>query len=198
MKNFQLMARDVNITALMNQVARNKQLWNANDIRTKFPGSPHKEVDDIWIRFNDTGVYDKDRDMFVARTGGQVTVSSIADDHESINYEAFHVLSEAQDLIFNLMRVVKGERLGRVLVTRLAPGGRIAPHVDGGAHAEYYDRYHLVLMGYPGSIFRCGDEQVQMLSGEVWWFDNAVEHEVINNSADDRIHIVIDIRTAHK
>ncbi len=184
MKNFQLMAQGIPVVPLANQIARNKQLWNANDLRSKFPGSPHKSVDDIWLRFQ--------------RITEDSSVAAVADDHESINYPAFFELSEAQDLIFNLMRVVKGERLGRVMVTRLAPGKGIAPHVDGGSHADYYERYHLVLMGHPGSLFRCGDEQVQMLTGEVWWFDNAVEHEVINNSADARIHLVIDIRTAHK
>jgi hypothetical protein len=35
-----------------------------------------------------------------------------------------------------------------------------------------------------------------MAPGEAWWFDNAQEHEVINNSADDRIHMIVDIRTS--
>jgi hypothetical protein len=33
-----------------------------------------------------------------------------------------------------------------------------------------------------------------MRTGEVWWFNNAIEHEVVNNSADDRIHLIVDIR----
>ncbi len=183
MKNFHLMAKGVATTALMNQIARNQQLWNANDLRTKFPGSPHKAVEDIWLRFQ--------------KITEASSVAAVADDHESVNYPAFFELSEAQDLIFNLMRVVKGERLGRVMVTKLAPGKSIAPHVDGGAHAAYFERYHVVLQGYPGSIFRCGGEQVQMLTGEVWWFQNQELHEIVNNSGDDRIHLVVDIRTAH-
>jgi hypothetical protein len=34
-----------------------------------------------------------------------------------------------------------------------------------------------------------------MPKGTIWWFDNEKEHEVINNSANDRIHMVVDIRT---
>jgi len=34
-----------------------------------------------------------------------------------------------------------------------------------------------------------------LVSGEVWWFDNTQEHEVMNNSADDRIVMIVDIRT---
>jgi hypothetical protein len=35
-----------------------------------------------------------------------------------------------------------------------------------------------------------------MAPGEIWWFDNSVEHEVINNSAGDRIHLIVDVRMA--
>jgi hypothetical protein len=35
-----------------------------------------------------------------------------------------------------------------------------------------------------------------MAPGEVWWFDNSKMHEVINNSADDRLTMIVDIRSA--
>jgi hypothetical protein len=35
-----------------------------------------------------------------------------------------------------------------------------------------------------------------MPQGSVWWFQNAIEHEVVNNSPGDRIHMIVDIRTA--
>jgi uncharacterized cupin superfamily protein len=47
----------------------------------------------------------------------------------------------------------------------------------------------------PGCNFRCGDEEVFMRPGDVWWFQNAIEHEVTNNSGDDRLHLIVDIRT---
>ena len=37
---------------------------------------------------------------------------------------------------------------------------------------------------------------VNMLTGEIWWFNNQAEHEIINNSADDRIHLIVDIRVS--
>lgn len=181
MKNFQMLAAQVHVSPVLNAVLRDKSLWNANTLRTSHELSPHKQVEDIWLRFNK-----------LPKDGEEL---ALLDDHESINYPAWFKLPEAQKLVLDLMQIVRGERLGRVLITSLAPGKSIAAHVDGGSHAEYYDRYHIVLQGLPGSIFRCGEEVVQMLSGEVWWFDNGVEHEVINNSADDRIHIVVDIRT---
>lgn len=180
MRNFLKLATNVDVSGLLAALARHPELWNVNSLRTLYPGTPHSEVDDIWIRFNALP---------------DVTMESVLDDHESTWYPAVHVLPQVRPLLFALMRQVEGERLGRVLITRLRPGARIAPHVDGGRHAEYYSRHHVVLQGLPGSLFRAGDETVCMQTGEVWWFDNSKEHECTNNSADDRIHMVVDIKT---
>jgi len=96
----------------------------------------------------------------------------------------------------NLMARVGGERLGRVMINKISPGGRIFPHCDTPAHVEYYRRFHIVLQSYVGNVFRAGKESVYMRAGEAWWFDNGQEHEVINNSTDDRINMVVDIRTS--
>lgn len=141
------------------------------------------ECDDIWLRFNDIAEYEA--------TGNAALV---IDGHESINYPAFAQLPAARPFVFGLMMLVQGERLGRVLITRLAPGKRILPHIDGGDHAAYYKRYQLMLQSEPGVLFRAGGEMVSMRTGECWWFDNSAEHEVINNSADDRIALIIDIK----
>ena len=183
MNNFQILHRGLDVVPLANELIRNEHLWNQNDLRTTHEASPHTQVDDIFLRFNDLDLY-KDNP------------AEIIDEHESINYPALSVLTQARQIIFWLMSRVQGERLGRCLITRLAPGDVIEAHEDGGSHADYYDRYHVVLQGLPGSVFNCGDESVVMLTGEVWWFRNNVTHEVINNSADDRIHMIIDIRTS--
>jgi len=179
MKNFYRLAEGIDIIPMMASLKANPELWNENTLRTEHAGTAHSQVNDIWLRFNE-----------VAGEG-----ESVFDDKECINYPAIYKLPEAQNFIFWLMARVKGERIGRCLITELKPGKTITPHVDMGAPAEYYERYHIVLCGHKGSIFRTSDEQVTMLTGEVWWFDNKQEHEVINNSADDRIHMIIDIRS---
>lgn len=55
-------------------------------------------------------------------------------------------------------------------------------------------RYHLVVQGLPGSMYRCGEEEVCMQTGETWWFNAHLEHEIRNGSADDRIHLMCDLR----
>ena len=96
----------------------------------------------------------------------------------------------------SLMSYVGGERLGRVMINKIAPGGRVFPHADTPVHANYWDRFHVVLESQPGVDFRCGDEHVYMEPGSVWWFQNAIEHEVVNKSPGDRIHLIVDIRTS--
>lgn len=180
MRNFFRVCQGLQINQLMTALARQPELWNQQTLRTNHPQTAHGEVDDIWLRFQDISKLD---------------LTAVVDEHESINYPAMALLPQARDIIFPLMALVQGERLGRVLITRLAPGKRIAPHVDGGTHAAYYDRYHVALQVHPGVLFRCGDETPAMQTGDVWWFDNSKEHEVVNNSAEDRITLIIDIRT---
>lgn len=190
MRNFQLIAGGISVAPLLNAVLR-RDLWNAHTLRTAHPLSPHQQVEDIWLRFNE--LPDKKEVIIASDASGGLL--RVIDDHESVNYPAWYELPEAQNVCLDLMRQMRGERIGRALITSLAPGKTIAPHVDGGSHATYYDRFHVVLQGLPGSLFYCGGETVQMRTGEVWWFQNLTEHSVVNNSADARIHLVVDIKT---
>lgn len=179
MRNFQKVWEGLDVVPLLAALAAKPWLWNANTLRTAFPGSPHAECDDIWLFFND--VSDE---------------SAVKDDIAVQPYPAWHDLPQARALIFDLMHRVGGVQLGRVLITRLPPGKRIPAHADSGAPAEYYTRFQIALQCNPGCLFRIGDEQVQFAMGDCWLIDNAEEHEVINNSDDDRLALVVDVRTA--
>lgn len=182
MKNFQLMA-NINIMPLMIQVARQADLWKADTYLRDYPQGPFGDTETIFLRFPPASVTELER--------------GTKDQHECVWMDGALHLPAARQMIFNLMATVEGERLGRVMINKLRPGGRIYPHADTPAHAEYWDRFHIVLQSLPGNNFRCGDETISMRTGEVWWFQNAFEHEVVNNSADDRIHMIVDIRTQH-
>lgn len=186
---------DVNAGALLHQVVRHPELWNQNTFRTQFPSTPHVDVDDIWLRFADA---DKSS-----------TTTRIIGDTAPIWYPPAKVLTEAKLLILNLMRAVEAYELGRVLITRIRPGGQILPHRDNDGeyvHAGDVARYHMVLQGFPGSLYTCGEpdeedvrcpdvETVNMKTGEIWWFNAHKLHHVVNNSVDDRIHLIVDVRT---
>lgn len=180
MRNFLKIASGVSVAPLLLALVRQPHLWNQHTLRTTHPGTPHTQVDDIWLRFN-----------ALPEPGDE---ARIMDEHESITYPALDVLPEARGLMMQVFAAVAGERLGRALITRLKPGGHIAPHADGGSHAAYYDRFHLVLQSNERCVFRAGKEVVQMRTGEVWWFDNSQEHEVANQGDDDRIHLIVDAR----
>jgi len=177
-RNFLRLAEGIDVTALSHALHTRPELWNRNDLRRTYPGTPHRECDDIWLRFQPEGMSE----------------AQIVDAHESINYPALSELPMVRPIIFGLMRQVEGERLGRVLITRLAPGKQIYPHVDGGDHAAYYKRHQLMIQCGPGVIFRAGDETVQMRTGDLYWFDNSKEHEVLNQSASDRLALIVDVR----
>lgn len=190
MKNFYKLVGNIDIVPLMVAINANPQLWNQNTLRTQTLGTPHREIDDIWLRMNDLN-----------KCAQAVESGAYFDHRESINYPAMAQLPQARTIIMALMNTVQGERIGRCMISRMAPGKRIYPHKDIGDdltvyydNEPYYSRFHVVLQGLPGSIFIAGDEQVTMRTGEVWWFDGTQEHEVINNSVDDRIHLVCDIR----
>lgn len=181
MQNFYRLAQGLPIVPLMAAIHAQKELWDTNPLRTTHPASPHTQAHDILLRFNEI-------------TKGEE--AKVIDEHESVNYPAWYKLPQAQAMVFDLMRTVNGLRLGRVMITKLVPGAVIAPHVDGGSHAAYYERFHITLQNNPGSVFKCGDETVHMAAGEVWWFDNQVEHSVVNNSGDDRLTMIVDIQVA--
>lgn len=169
MRNFYKLAEGVNTTPVLDAIVRNQDdLWNAYNF-PKFSA----EVDYILLRFQE-----KNDDTL-----------------ESNSYPAWFMLSQVQSIIFDLMRRVEGVRLGRVMITRLAPGKVISPREDEDLCAMYYDPYYVVLKNNPGSLFRCGDETVTMKTGEVWHFDNKMECETVNNSADDCIILSIDIKS---
>ena len=183
-------AYGLNVTPLNLAIARRPELWKEDTYLRDYPQGPFKEIESIMLRFPVKSVFETEEEL--------QKHASTYDQHESIDYPPYAKLTEARPIVMGLMAQVGGERLGRVMINKIAPGGRIFPHADTPAHAEYYDRFHVVLQSAPGVDFRCGDEHVYMGVGEVWWFQNAVEHEVVNNSGVDRVHMIIDIRTSAK
>lgn len=186
MRNFQCLAQGLNVTPLLAAITRRPELWTEDTYLRDYPQGPFKEIDSIILRFPPRSVHDTEEAL--------KNHEANFDQHENVDQPVFKLLPEARPLIFGLMSLVQGERLGRCIINRIAPGGVIFPHKDTPAHAEYWDRFHIVLKSQPGVVFRCGDEKVYMAPGELYWFQNAEEHEVLNNSADDRIHLVVDVR----
>lgn len=152
------------IIPLMQAVMRHHDLWNQDMARTLPEGSPHRETDDIILRSGN----------------GRCA------DH--IEMQTFPI---AKNLALGLMQNLGGVQLGGIIISRLLPGAKIRPNID---QDGFFSRYHIVLQGFAGSLFTCGDETVCMTSGDVWWLDRAAECSAKNNSQDDAVHLLVDIR----
>lgn len=177
MKNFLKIADSVDVTPVLHALMVNPDLWDENTLRTVHAETAHAEASDIWLMFNELN-------------------SEVVNDIQVRPYRAWDILKPLRVLILDLIHRVNGVQLGRCIVTRLPPGGVITPHVDGGAPATFYTRYQIALQSLPGVLFHIEDETVNFRSGDIWLINNKAEHSVVNNSADDRIVCIVDIRSA--
>ncbi len=191
MKNFLRIATGVPTLDLLLAIQRLEKshgVWQADTYLRDYPQGPFANTESIILRFPPRSVHETEVAL--------ATHNANFDPHENVDQPVYKTLSEARPLVMNLMAAVQGERLGRVMINKLIPGGSVYPHADTPLHAEYWDRFHICLQSGPGASFRCGSEYAPISPGEVWWFNNRLEHEAVNNSDDDRIHLVLDIRTS--
>lgn len=179
MRFFQRLGEGLQVTPLLHAIQCAPELWNRHPVRTAHAGSAHAQACDILCFFNNLD-----------------DPAAVLDDLQAHPYPAWSRLPQLRGLVFDTMRFVEGVQLGRVVITRLAPGARITPHQDMGRAASFYERYQLALQSLPGCLFHAGDETAHFRSGELWHFDNSQVHSVENNSTDDRIVVIMDIRRA--
>ncbi len=85
------------------------------------------------------------------------------------------------------------EVMARSRLMKLSAGAQVSPHIDFNYHWYNRVRIHIPVITNPEVIFHCGDEHIHMQAGECWIFDSWREHKVLNNSTEDRVHLVIDV-----
>ena len=174
--NFRQLKVSPDIAPLVKALERQPEIWALDTFWKDHPVPIFREVDTTYLRFPNKEAF---------RTG-------VGDVNECTDQPAMALLP-ARELIDQLVGEVSGSRVGRALINRLPPCAKVLPHSDG--ENLYYSRYHVVLQTNDLIEFRCGQEYACMREGEVWWFDNSVEHEVINHGDTPRIHLIVDIRT---
>jgi len=184
MKNYLKIAQGVDVLPLALQLHQHPELWNV-DMERLGPAAPHRDSDDIWIRYNDKTEFLKSGDF-----------SKFNDEHDPVWYPAFYELPAARKMIFDLMAAVQGERLGGVLIWRLKPGQAIHPHRDAGWHVDYYDKFNICVQGNPQAAFIYPDHQEAIVAntGDVHRFVNTEMHTIINNGQDDIIVLCVCIK----
>lgn len=175
----------MDVSGLTDELDRQPELWNEYTERTKaYADGPHAAIDDIWVRYNARANLDPSN-----------PVPFFCGEHDSSWYPAYAKLPALRPIIFGLMALVEGERLGGVLITRIPPGHRVGPHKDEGWHARYYRKFAVQVRGGPDQYFCFQGESLVAEAGEVYEFDNSQEHWVVNDSERERITLIVCIRT---
>lgn len=170
------------VSQLVSQLECNPELWDDFDLRTNHPRSPHREMSDIIVRYNDRVNFDGDRARF-------------NEEHTAVWWPSVDALPAVLPIVFELMHRVQGERLGMVLITRQPAGATCYPHVDTGWHARHYEKYAVQLKSAPGQRFHVGDISLETEPGECFWFDNSIPHSVDNQTPHERMTMIVCIRT---
>jgi quercetin dioxygenase-like cupin family protein len=184
MVTHELVCTDLDVLPLQKELLSHYEEFDRYHHRRSFPGSPHAEMTDIWARYNDINPFLE-----------KGSLKGFEAEHDSVWYPVIEKIPAVKKVVFDLMSKVEGERLGGILITKLAAGGHIARHTDSGWHAQYYDKFCVPILSEEGAIFGFDDGDIKAKVGEAWWFDNSNPHWVTNNSKCDRIAMIVCIRT---
>lgn len=176
-----LKERAYDVSALQAQLAAHPQCWDAVRLRTEHLQSPHREVSDIWVRYNPLENYHGDMSRFNA-------------EHVSDWYPVTDVLTEAKRLSSQVAADYGAHALGMVLITKIPAGKQVYPHVDGGWHARHYEKFAVQICGDERQAFHFEGERLLTRDGDLFQFDNAFAHWVKNDSHRDRITLIVCIR----
>lgn len=174
----------LDVSKSLSEIESNPELWTINTERQDYPGSAHKDTNSI-----------------ILRGPTVINARTIFNDTLVIDYPSFDQLPETKHLIYTAIsqNLPHFTKIGRIIIAKLKPRGCIIKHIDEGAYAEYYDRYHLVLKSKEGNLIRSWPtptdlETLEHKEGDFFKFPHRFPHEVINFSDEDRIHIIIDAR----
>ncbi len=178
-----LLEEGIDISLMLNEINNApEELWNLYPQR-RHKASPHHQMTDIWLRFANINEY------------APVDYGDMQNKpHESHWYDAISHLDSIKQFSHLLMSQLQGERLGGVIISRLPAGKSINSHVDSGWHADYYTKYHLLLQGNNTTIYS-GNKFLTPAPGSLFVLDSSLQHGVINNGEEDRIALIVCIKT---
>lgn len=175
MTRIKLVTEGLDVAPLAAALAANPALWDQYPGRTAPEDSPHHGLSDIWARFAEIGT-----------DGSQP--------HDAVWYPSADVLP-VRGLVYPLMSLVQGDKLGGVLITKIPAGRMCKPHADTGWHARHFQKFAIQVEADPGQAFCFDGESLVTKPGDVFWFDNAFTHWVTNPTARDRITAIVCIKT---
>lgn len=175
MSNVTQIAEDLPVHALRERLALLPELWKLHTERQSYEGTAHAESETIFIR-------------------GPAESSNPLDQLECFQDDLVVLelglgLAQLMDAVDSLIGI---REVGRVMLVKLPPGGRVLPHTDTGLYARYFARFHCVIQGK--CWFRCGGESYFPLPGDLFTFNHQIEHDVFvsEEEVEPRIHLIFD------
>ena len=182
MQHFRKITEGYDVAPVVEQLAAYPDLWGEHPERVAYPDSPHRETQDIWLRFRDPADLRHPTDY--------------GNPHFAVFYPAWHKLPAVHPIVFDLMARERAVYLGGILMTRLPPRSQVYRHHDRGSwHAEYLNRkVYVILQGNPWCTNWCEDETLVMRPGDAWEFENLLDHGVINEGLNDRLALIVTMR----
>jgi hypothetical protein len=150
--------------------------WNLWPHRKSAKRSPHRECDDIWVRFQTTPT----------REDGSFDCGW---------YDVADELPAIVDLCNAVEAVTGAVEMGGVLITRIPAGKQVYPHADFGWHAEHYEKYAVQIKGNADQRFYFDDSSLSPDPGDLYTFVNQHRHWVRNDSTEERITLICCLRT---
>ena len=151
--------------------------FGSENWRESHPDSPHLDTESIYLRMPE-----------------EISVNSVFNELLATTTVWGRCSPITMRVVMDAMHLLNLVELGRVMLVKLKPGGKITPHPDEGAYCAYYNRYHIPIVTNDDVLFTVGEKTVNMGAGELWEINNKKVHSVVNNGDTDRIHLIFDAR----
>jgi hypothetical protein len=168
-----MLGYNYDIEAILGVLPKLEEAWQEERWRQRLPYTPHRDSETIFLR-RQPG--DRPRDVL----------------HQLEVVGTRHCEGVLAKAVAAIALRVEG-RPGRAMLVRLAPGGRVTPHVDIGVYAEATERYHLALVTNPGAWLAWGERRCHLPAGMIGAFDKHIEHSAGNDGAEGRVHLIVDV-----
>lgn len=175
--NIQILPHQFDVEPLQRELATHPEVWNQYRWRTEHPRSPHREVSDIWVRYN----------------APENLGPRFNDEHESVWYPVADRLPCIKALA-ETIATIRGQYLAGVLVTKVPAHKQVYPHVDRGWHAESTDKIGVLIHGNRLQHFCFEDMAFGCEEGAAFEFCNQKPHWVLNDTDEDRVTLIACLR----
>lgn len=180
-KEFSFIQGGIDVVPLLTSLQKQPELWAEYTFRQRFIGNTNRDTETVFLRY----------------TKGRCLKDIYMEADEAADWPALEKLPEAQIILDQFRLLLEPQKIGRVFIVALKPGGKVLPHEDVGMYSDRFERFHIPLQSDDGNEFFCQHsegvtESVFMRPGELWWFNHKKLHWVVNGSARDRLHLIVD------